>query len=91
LEEFNLLVKTIAFEKLFFQYNPETNDKICNVEKHIFCDNFQNCDYLLFNMNTGIHYKLFLQNECSTFSLMTGTIVHPLRTGSFAGHADISS
>jgi len=56
LEEFGILVETIVFEKWFFQYNPETNDKLCNVKKQIFCDNFQNYDYLLFNINTGIHY-----------------------------------
>ena len=31
LEEFDSLVKTIAFEKRFFQFNPETNDKVSNV------------------------------------------------------------
>ena len=63
LEEFDLVVKTIAFEKWFFQYNPETNDKICNVKKHIFCDDFQTYDYLLFNTNTFIHHK-FVPPTC---------------------------
>jgi hypothetical protein len=62
LEEFDLLVKTIAFEKWFFQYNRETNDKICNLKKHIFYDNFQNYGYLLFNTNTVIHYKFVSSN-----------------------------
>ena len=31
LEEFDILVKTIAFERRFFQFNPETNDKVSNV------------------------------------------------------------
>jgi hypothetical protein len=72
LEEFDLLVETIAFEKWFFQHKPETNDKICNVKKHIFCDNFQNYDYLLFNMNTmhlGIIKISFLPTDALYISL----------------------
>jgi hypothetical protein len=38
LEEFDLLVKTIALKNWFFQYDPETNGKGSNMKMHIFCD-----------------------------------------------------
>jgi len=31
LEEFDILVKTIAFENQFFHFKPETNDKVSSV------------------------------------------------------------